>query len=50
MVPKLLTYGGWGFCHIILLELVEASSLSQFTRMLIYIGNDAVDGQCYHSN
>ena len=22
-VPKLLTHGGWGFCHIILLEFVE---------------------------
>ena len=27
MVPKLLTHGGWGFCHIILLELVEVPSL-----------------------
>jgi hypothetical protein len=25
MVPKLLSHGGWGFCHIILLELVEVN-------------------------
>ena len=33
IIPRMITYGGWGFCHTIVLEFIEVS------HPLVYFAN-----------
>ena len=42
LVPRLIAHGGWGFCHVIVLEFIEVSSLNliSYRPLIIFSSED----------
>jgi hypothetical protein len=41
-VPKLIAHGGWGFCHIILLEFIE---VFLFLNLMLMVGHHSIESR-----